>query len=657
MKLYGRGITIEEEIVDEDGEFVQSDFFSGFSIDDLDERKNQGGFIMYKKMGDLFNDYIVKMEHYDSTLVAANKHNATVKQNLAIVKWVKHAVDVGVVVATGGSPISVALIDGLLTHASGIVGSDITAAKLSERWKKVFEKAEEILGAELMTFVNNNFKHQETPTVPEKPTANFSEMYFEGRIEQVDIKAGPMLYTPGTYGNSITNFLPDQHHYPVYNEALGVFALLKRPKINIYEGLDYKSCAPLNGSGYGAELSFHHTMQFAIADKLEYFFNPVLNISEHKIDASFVFYGSETGAWSHSPFLNDDSLSVNIESVSFDNDAYRDTLPDTVVFNSIYVPLDAFSNFTGQFGQIISTKPQTLPTEDHCHIFEAWEFDMSDYHRIGIDSIYLKLLINVTFEEEKSDGSPHEYTYMFTYKIDSDDITWDYDNPLYPNLPGSAGDIAQYPEDLYLSGINFDGSEIDGCELVGSSYTCQSWNTVILQDTFEVANGYDVHVKAGNEITVIPEAVLPPEMVLSIEPILDYSNPMPPADSTFMADFCKVSGAYNARAGTKMLISPPDSLNEKTPRTLEEQTVFSFDLYPNPTGGQTTVALTLDEQSVVDLVVTDISGKILLSGLSNAQVSFGRSEYQLATETLATGIYLVHLSVNGERHVKRLIKN
>lgn len=178
-----------------------------------------------------------------------------------------------------------------------------------------------------------------------------------------------------------------------------------------------------------------------------------------------------------------------------------------------------------------------------------------------------------------------------------------------------------------------------------------------MDGTFSVASGYDVHVKAGNEITVIPEAVLPPEMVLSIEPILDYSNPMPPVNQTYVTDFCLDTEKYNARNGTKILPSPLDSLEENTPSSLEEQDNFSFDVYPNPTGAQTTVALTLDEQAIVDLVVTDISGKVLLSGLSNTQVGFGRSEYQLATETLASGIYLVHLSVNGERHVKRLIKN
>ena len=671
FQLYGRGISTEEEIVDGNGEFVNSNFLSSMSVDFDNPDINEGGFVMYKKMEDLFDDYITRMDHYDSTLAAVSQHNAKVDRNLAIIKWVKHAIDVGVAAATGGSSIAVPLIDSLIVHAPDLFGLDTTATGLSDNWEKAFKAAEKIIGTEVMTYVNDNFKKQDAPSSPSKPTANFSEMYFEGRLTQVDPKTGPMIYTPGTYGNSINTFLPDQHAYPVYNEPLGVFALLKKPKIEIAKYIKGVSCEisenPIYsdpGSVPGSEIYFHESRseyeqvtQFKLLEKLDYFFNPVLDIKDYSIQTSFLVNGQVNNLNSDYVATNSEE-SVNIESISFNADEL-DTLEhlDTVEFNSIYTPIDALNNFVFSAG-VKKTTPDMITLNDYC---EQFEIDISKLKNnlsaeqnqaLKIEDIYLKLLINVTYEGEKSDGSPHEYTYMFTYKIDDNDITYDYNNPLYPNLPGSSGDISQYPENLFLDSETFDGSPVEGCELNGNVYTCKARNDVELSGNFTVANNYDVFIEGGNEVRVLPDAVTPPEMVWQIEPVFDYSNPMPPVDKTYVSEFCQNEDTYKAREGTKIV--QKDSTSES--RTPEQSETFSFVLYPNPTNGTTTARIELESAAESELYITDINGRKLASAFKDQPLRAGVTEHQIPTETLNSGVYLVHLFIDGKHHVKRLVK-
>jgi hypothetical protein len=254
---------------------------------------------------------------------------------------------------------------------------------------------------------------------------------------------------------------------------------------------------------------------------------------------------------------------------------------------------------------------------------------------------------------------------MFTYKVD--DIVIDNENPIYPNLPGSAGDITQHPEFLNLTGANFNGASVEGCKLTGTSYLCKAIEDISVSGTYTVAQGYEVNVEAGNEINIAPETLTPPEMQFSIVPVYDYSNPMPPVDAPFVKSFCSSTGTYSANLSKnagKSMMSGGSEESEDTEIEMrsyeqgqEEMGEFYFDLYPNPTSGGATVEFLLTEQAKVNLYVTELSGKVVLSQLSERNLFEGKQKYALNTETLSNGIYLVVLQINGVPNVVKLIKN
>lgn len=666
FKLYGRGISTEEDIVNADGDFVQDDFLSGFSVDQVNEEENGGGFVMYKKMEDLFDDYISRMESYQTELANVQQHNETIDRNLAIVKWVRHAVDVGVAAATGGGgSLSVSLTNDLLQYASGIVGSNVSSSELSDRWEAVFKEAEKILGKEITTFVNDNFKKKDPPTVPEKPTVTFSEMYFDGRLTQNDPKNGPTIYTPGTYGNSITNDLPDQHFYPVYNEALGVFALLRKPTIKTYSNSEVDDCFSVGfggGNQQGGDhntsqqvtLNYFNTLQWTLENKLEYIINPVLDVKDIEILAAIEVEGINELSETFFPDSADHKFLINAESISMEFEEgvnHVQKLVDTIVATSKYFPLDAFQNITSQMTYRVKRKTAAqgqTPSELICE---------SMLGNFKVTGGKLRLIVNITYEGEKSNGSPHDYTYMYSYNIDPSDIDETSTSPLFPNLPGSSGDITQYPENLFLDGENFDGSAVDGCELNGTIYTCKAWNNITVEGDFTVSPGYFVKVEAGNEVNIVAESNTPPEMQFSILPVLDFSNPMPPQDQTAVEAFCLDNNSYQANISTKSSKSSRD--NEVSTKSMGTNSVasnFEFKLYPNPTNGQTNASIVLENDAEASLIVTDLSGKKLIHELNNELLNKGDNKLVLDSHSLAPGIYLVHLTVNGKKYVKRLVK-
>ena len=278
--------------------------------------------------------------------------------------------------------------------------------------------------------------------------------------------------------------------------------------------------------------------------------------------------------------------------------------------------------------------------------------ELQDFDHFNLDSIYLKLLINVTYEGEKSNGSPHEYTYMYTYKVDDIDI-YD-DNQLNPNLPGSAGDYTQLPEYLSLTGANFNGSAVEGCVLSGTTYNCKAWGNIDVTGDYTVASNYVVNIVAGNDVNLEPEAEYPSEMNFMIG-VFDFSNPMPPQTPSQVNTFC-TSTKYKANDIAKNGMMIPDDETEKERIPLAPEHEFNYNLYPNPASGNVTVALTYPEGAYTDLYVTNLSGQRVLTGMSNNYLNEGEHTHSLATESLAPGIYLVTLVMNGEPKVKRLVK-
>jgi hypothetical protein len=663
-----------------------------------------------------------------------------VERHLAILEIGKAITTAGITAVTG-----LPNYTSLLANIPAISNSSTFDKKTQEKFWKELDK---VLAEGYKLIHKEDMSKKEKPEEPTMPTASVTEMSFNGSISfSTPEFKGSDMRTPGSK-NAHEITLDQPQSYPIYNERLGVFALLEKPKIDLAYFKETPSRCDVykqygwtegNSAQYFKlfDVNAENHIQFSLSEPLKYTFNPKLDIKDIDIMASIEFLGTkgENGNPNrpttsildiddHTKLYLTGEQDVNVESTRYidnnnstsQNSSALMLNDDLIWINSIPTPIDAFSSITYQFSyNQVYKSPDNFCEEylfnngtnpnltvcsnpdfedvnyfdgtDHFHAvswnnvpgtidqqelleynssifnncsqlvnFFDTDHDLAPHLKLIKDSVYLKLLINVTYEGEKSDGSPHEYTYMYTYKIDTNDIT-ESTSALNPNLQGSPGHINQYPQYLFLDGENFDGTTIEGCQLNGNTFLCKAIEEAELTGTFTVANGYNVIVEAGNEVRVLPEAITPPEMVWQIVPVWDFSNPMPPVIADSVESFCSDKGLYRANSGSKNLqqadtLSADDELDEAR----SQRSNFNYIIVPNPTTGDAYARVQLDEAASAALYITDLNGRKLGETTANSRLNKGQNSIQLPTAKLSKGIYLVHLIINNERDVKRLVK-
>ncbi len=112
--------------------------------------------------------------------------------------------------------------------------------------------------------------------------------------------------------------------------------------------------------------------------------------------------------------------------------------------------------------------------------------------------------------------------------------------------------------------------------------------------------------------------------------------------------FVNVNGAGNNTYVDDININGVVGLTEA------EMAAGNFEVYPNPSHGESTIRFELAEKSKAKIQVLDLTGR-LVTVLADAALTAGMHQYTLATDNLAKGLYLVEVEINGSRAVKKLI--
>ena len=85
----------------------------------------------------------------------------------------------------------------------------------------------------------------------------------------------------------------------------------------------------------------------------------------------------------------------------------------------------------------------------------------------------------------------------------------------------------------------------------------------------------------------------------------------------------------------------------------ENEGLFDFGLYPNPTDGELNIQFDLQNNSEVRLFIHDISGKVSQQYALNG--TNGSNLVLLETDTLQAGVYFITLEINGETRTEQFI--
>jgi hypothetical protein len=79
----------------------------------------------------------------------------------------------------------------------------------------------------------------------------------------------------------------------------------------------------------------------------------------------------------------------------------------------------------------------------------------------------------------------------------------------------------------------------------------------------------------------------------------------------------------------------------------------TMQVYPNPANDFAVVALNLVKESQIAMKLIDVSGKTL--AVKNYGSMSGMMNIELNTATLQSGVYIVELTVDNDKLVKRLV--
>lgn len=664
LELHGRQISIEQNLIT-GAAINQKDFLSNF---DYTGSTADGGMIMYKAIEYLVDDYEAKIDAYRAKLAQVNEHNKQLDRYAFVIKAFK-----SIVLSGGSSLVSVVLnsnwIDSLTANVNEFIAPIANGNDSVLDVDKIEKEAKKSLAKEISTFFTENFKKQDEPSAPVTPTATFSEMHFEGNLAINTNLDGPYFYTPGTYGSEGTGSPPltEFSKYPIYNEALGVFALLEAPKLVRSNHCEIQA---VSDTSYEVK----NRMQFKLAQPLKYFFNPALNFQSKKISAMLMFDVVNIQANNIRPGqedykIYDNSVNLFSESINtysntllydFDKDLYPfgpgDYMyrKDTIKYDSGFLPIDLLNTFVVEIG----TKEIQQVPGGHAYNYFPYGEDDGFFHGLWTTSgsevkAKLKLLIDVAYSGNHENGAPHEYTYVLTYDIDNSNITLS-NIELYPSLANSIGNINQYQENLLYGNTSFNGSQINGCKLNGNNYTCQAWNDIKITGNIDVVNGYTVDFIAGNIITVNPEAIVSPEATLSIVPVLNLSNPMLEATPAYVKGFCTGSNpnapSYLAYLPTKRILDLEYNNVDKG-KELGKNPNWDFNIYPNPATSITSVSLFGSNLTDYKIEITDMTDKLILSKSNRAENPITEINFNGITK----GVYLVKVSTLQGTKVKQLI--
>lgn len=691
FKLTGRSIALDDDLVS-NGQITNQDFLSNVSAD------NKNGYIIYEKMQSLADDYIEDMEAYQVELQITGEYNDQVDKKLLVVKIFKQVVNLGLLGATGTTGFAqFATAWPAINFLKPNGGIDTTKSK------DFFGKVEGILGEYANTFISESLKKKENPTKPVMPTVTLTEMQFSGTLTDEVYSPSILFSTPGSFKNSPTaTNLPvtgAPQGYPVYNQPVGVFALLEAPKISqsisskvatikcedIWEQNPDTNQDPIDPQQvpdelYVGVLSYRNTenrSQFKLKAPLVYTFNPGLDYKTKSISAMYVIKTKlkennvstgSSGLTILIPYrskIYDKSINVNSSTINtYNNELIWDYSnlssdinsghiifkKDSLVYTSEFIPIDAFNNYIVE----VATLENDVEKTTTCSLSNG-VFVNSLNQAIWDDfEVQIKLKVDVEYNSTHSNGDPHNYTYIFTYDVDNSNIIPVSTGPFIPNLSGSNADILQYPATLSYQTTTFNGGVVNGCELNGTTYTCQAWNTIEINGDINITSPYTVDFIAGNTITASPESIISPQSTLSIQQLLDYSNPMPEAKSDYVYGFCNGTNlglpSYKGNTPTKN-----SNYSYGNPQFYDEidqiETSWDFTIYPNPTSSTSTVVLSGNNETNYNVEVTDMMGKVVYTKGKRAETT----QTVLDLTGISKGVYFVKVNTLLGTKMKQLI--
>jgi ribosome-associated translation inhibitor RaiA len=642
VNLYGRSITTTLPLKDPStGKPVYSDFLN---MNTIDMSSEGGGSLIYKSLDGMLNEYDKELKEYKDRLNDYNSIGNTALRE--IMKIGKAGLNAGL-----KGLVPEYILKDLSVNAVRVVAStfdkkhyfygetwerqnpsdpnspyvlkNLQATKaMTDDAKKYSQELSKTLKGGLGSMSDALFTSFYTdptkPVKPNMPTASFTEMRITGDITaQHQIVIGN-LYNPGSFkfGGS---FNPSA--YPIYNEPVGLFALLKTPEFSVF-----------NSYTTTAQTSYDRKGETEIYIKLK---SPLKYRFNHAVDFDFErtqLYGqiqveyktaSEGGTYIYK--------TGNLKMLHTIPNPTDNSL--LITLTSDWIPIDLLGEY---LSSIRWTQPDWI---------SLWHSNSPPTR----EKITFKIMADMYFESLGFGGTEKNTTQVFTYLLYDKDKNIDFIQEKGEYL-SYKNQIAKYePGTLVLENETIEWHDYFVSDLVGNTIYVNA-EQIELKGNISVESGYDVVLRAFWDIKSEPTSEIGPGITLEIK--RDFYN-FPPTNEVTNAEleaFCKTTSTKEYKSNE---LSEPmrEEMEEQIRRKIQKQkSSFEFKVSPNPNNGNFKVSYDLKDEYGSISVMNIQSQKVFESNLTSEA-----NTMDLNLSHLAKGLYLIELTSGDRKSTQKIV--
>jgi|TARA_B110000902_G_C14271815_1_gene573459 hypothetical protein len=658
VKLTGRSITTELPLADANGNPTYTDFLNMNSVTDANSSGTNGAFI-YKSLDGMLGSYQTNLEKYENDLEDYNSLGNKAMRSL--MNLGKSGLKAGLTGIVPSEILGDLTLKGVRVVASKFDKDNYKKAEGfweaaqnpppgggnwrldengmpiegTEEWKKLAKDGKTYsqdlsktlkggIGSLSDALYSSFYTEGTKPVKPNMPTASFTEMVISGKIEDTDHVNIKGFYAPGSYkynGNASSPL-----KIPLYNQPVGLFALLETPEVSFHENTYVSSRS-------GNFLSYYETKNFIkLKSPLKYRYNHTLDFDFDKTELHGMYqftYEVPKNFIEFKDYGINGSHNLKLLKTAVDPNTHK----IYATFTSDWIPSELLGEYlVGGTWKHQSSSQGTQPNSP------------SNGGRI-LKNVTFKVMADMYFKSKGFGNTDKNTTQVFTYLLFDSEESVDFIAEKGEYISNTdLGNFTKYRVgELELSG------EISPNVTLSSDYIPEVVGNVIyvkaqkvkITGRLWVQPGYTAVVEAYDDIEIVETARVFEGISLTIKK--DFynfpeTNEMSNKD---LGDFCSNRNKYKSnqiKSKRSIEIDP-----EKEDDTID----YSFSIYPNPSSDMLNVQADV-ENGVVDIL--NLDGKVISSFDMNGYT--GKKD----VSRLAAGLYFVRLHTPNGYEFLRFVK-
>lgn len=656
---------IKSSNINLDGRIVQQDmdlsvlgnpeyknFLSNESISSMNTQK--GGSLLFKRFDSLLVKHDRELELYNTQLNSYNSFfNSSMRQ---LIKSTKDAI------ANAAGPFNpTSLGDFALRQLVQINGASKFDTTVAEGFaKEVNKTAKGQLGKSfdflsVAAFGDDYFKEPQRPVMP---TATFGEMKIAGTISDTGAVNVSSFMTPGSYKypQQLTVF-----NYPAYNEAVGLYALLRKPVVKGFEDKNtVRTLLSLDTILIDTSVFLgntditivereannwdqNHKLFLRVDEPLKYKLNRALDFDDEKTK----LYVSFVVELENNIPNGDNCFTLHMKDNS-ENFYLRDVFPivGTTAYQLFYETTwkdmedigDALFtlDFKNSFQPVSQRTSHITFTSTDTIISIGPLIDCIDENitAFTIKKIKMKVAADMYFQQKAKNGLQNNNFQTFTYLLydpehEIDLISHAIDSP----------EVQRFKQpDLVLTNETIETTDPFVMEVIGNTIVVNA-KTIELNGTIDVQSGFTAQLQATKSIKGISGTT-------TISRDIHLKNV--PGFSTFgknyettpedLKTFCQSKDqGYKANVAA----SKAGEVEEEESTDKEMNNVIQTLVYPNPASHSFFVSVSADDEKEYHFAVYDLTGRTLINETVKGS---NQPQFEITTEALVGGTYILRVS-------------